>query len=301
MGKTGFAIGQRLAALFAATALAGAMWALPAHAITWGEPDAAGGYPNVGAFMVEVADGDGATEILPLCSGTLIHERVLLTAAHCTALAAERIASGQWLAAYVSFDFDLAQPGGTLWEVAEIHTHPEYDDFADPLITHDVGALVLAESVTGIAPAALPEAGLLDRLKRERVLRPNGGGEAATFTMVGYGGTLSWHGGGPDGSGSPPDISYEDLRLVAESGYASLLPTQLHVNQNTILDYEGTCYGDSGGPAFWEPDADTRILVGITSWGDRMCVAAGFSYRVDISDTLGFVDGVIEAFPEDGR
>jgi secreted trypsin-like serine protease len=52
---------------------------------------------------------------------------------------------------------------------------------------------------------------------------------------------------------------------------------------------EGTCSGDSGGPAFWEPDEDTRILVGITSWGDLNCIATGFNYRVDIPETLTFI------------
>jgi hypothetical protein len=55
----------------------------------------------------------------------------------------------------------------------------------------------------------------------------------------------------------------------------------------------GTYFGDSGGPAFWtEPDG-SEILVGITSWGDANCVATGFNYRVDIPETLSFIDSVI--------
>ena len=35
------------------------------------------------------------------------------------------------------------------------------------------------------------------------------------------------------------------------------------------------------------------VLVGVTSWGDAQCVAAGFNYRVDIPDTLDFIAEVI--------
>ena len=57
----------------------------------------------------------------------------------------------------------------------------------------------------------------------------------------------------------------------------------------------GTCYGDSGGPVFWaDPEGDgAEILVGISSWGDDPCVASGFYYRVDIPETLDFIDNVI--------
>ena len=64
----------------------------------------------------------------------------------------------------------------------------------------------------------------------------------------------------------------------------------LRMSQNQATGNGGTCYGDSGGPAFWTDTHGTEILVGITSWGDAMCVAAGFNHRVDIPDTLDFID-----------
>jgi hypothetical protein len=91
----------------------------------------------------------------------------------------------------------------------------------------------------------------------------------------------------------PPDVYYEDQRQFAVSEYRALLKKWLRMSQNQATGDGGTCYGDSGGPAFWtEPDG-TEILVGITSWGDAVCVASGFNYRVDIPDTLDFVDIVI--------
>jgi hypothetical protein len=37
-----------------------------------------------------------------------------------------------------------------------------------------------------------------------------------------------------------------------------------------------------------------ETLVAVTSWGDAVCVSAGFNYRVDIADTLDFITEVID-------
>ncbi len=80
------------------------------------------------------------------------------------------------------------------------------------------------------------------------------------------------------------------------SEYRALLKAWLRMSQNQAAGDGGTCFGDSGGPAFWrdpdDPEAE-EILVGITSWGDAPCVASGFNYRVDIPETLSFIDDVI--------
>jgi len=240
---------------------------VPVVAITWGEPDTE--HTNVGAMMM-VLPGWGNT---PVCSGTLIHPRVFLTAGHCTVgVEADEV--------WVNFNQDGTNLEGIL-DVAEVITHPDYwwGPYSNP---HDVGVLILAEPVTGITPATLPDEGFLDRLDEEGELKH--GRERAKFTLVGYGATLDW---------PPPDIYYEDQRQYSESEFRALLKSWLRMSQNQATGDGGTCYGDSGGPAFWtEPDG-TEILVGITSWGDAPCVSSGFNYRVDIPDTLDFIDQVI--------
>lgn len=256
-----------------------AIWVSSATAISWGWLDEDNIYNNVGAYMVALDDG----RVLPLCSGTLIHERVFLTAAHCTAYAEELTASGRITAVYVSFDVDVREDADpTLLPVAETHTHPAYDDFATASNPHDVGVLILAEPVTGIDPATLPAPGFLSTLKKSGVLRTKSQG--AQFIVAGYGGVLAW---------PPPEITYEDQRRFAYSEYTALVPAQLHMDQNRLHDNGGTCFGDSGGPAFWENEDGSLVIVGITSWGDAQCVVTGFDYRVDIPDTLDFVNGLI--------
>jgi secreted trypsin-like serine protease len=290
-------------ALIGMIVLALAGWGTSALAITWGEPDVDNKYPNVGAFIVERDDG----RVWATCTGTLIHERAFLTAGHCTDYVNGLDDEGRLVAAYVSFDFDVAPENDpTKFKVVEIITHPDY--FWGGENPHDVGLLILEEAVTDIELATLPDEGFLDGLKRDGELR-SGGPEGAKFTVVGYGGMLEywWHGSEPmDGyAGDPPvghgeepeHIVYEDQRRFGESEYAALTPVWLHMDQNQIHDNDGTCFGDSGGPAFWESDGEEPILVGITSWGDGACVVAAFDYRVDIPDTLGFIDDVIDNLP----
>lgn len=244
---------------------------LPVTAITWGQPDET--HTNVGAMVVDWP-GSGPWQF---CTGTLVHPRVFLTAGHCTDAVAEYGIETVW----VNFDRDAVNED-TLLLVDEVITHPDYAwGGADP---HDVGALVLAEPATDIPLANLPDLGLLDDLKKDGDLRT--GPDGARFVVVGYGGTLSW---------PPPDITYEDERLWAESEYKALTKVWLHMFQNRLSDDGGTCFGDSGGPAFWTEADGTEVLVGITSWGDSQCVATGFDYRVDIPATLDFLYDVIDS------
>jgi len=253
----------------------------PVLAITWGTPDTV--HENVGALIVYYGEW-GWT---PVCSGTLVDARVFLTAGHCTvALDSMGYEPGD---VWVSFDAvplglgpgDPPAPHPSWVGVVEMITHPEYGPaMSNP---RDVGALVLADENTAIEPANLPDEGFLDQLKRDGKLRD--GSNGAKFTVVGYGATLDW---------PPPDIYYEDARQSAESEFQALLKSWLRMSQNPATGDGGTCFGDSGGPSFWtEPDG-SEILVGITSWGDAVCVACGFNYRVDIPDTLDFIQDVID-------
>jgi hypothetical protein len=152
---------------------------------------------------------------------------------------------------YVSFDADPMAPGATPHPVSALKTHPGFGhDMSD---LKDVGALVLPQPVTGITPAQLPPAGYLDQLDAAGLLRQ--GNNVAKFAEVGYGGTLLW---------PPPQVVYQDKRQYSLSAFRNLHKAWLFLSQNAALGNGGTCYGDSGGPAFWTDAAGNDVLVAVT-------------------------------------
>ncbi|MFC1878783.1 trypsin-like serine protease [Chloroflexota bacterium] len=237
----------------------------PAAAITWGETDIEHSY--VGAMVVDWP-GYGPFQI---CSGTLIAPRVFITASHCTAdLAADNIET-----VWVNFD-PYALTLDTLLNVSEVITHPDYEwGGSNP---HDVALLILEEPVEGIQPATLPEAGFMETLLKAGELKH--GADTAKLTVVGYGGSMTF---------PPPDIYYEDYRQIGQVSFKALLPVWIKTNQNVQLGNEGTCFGDSGGPIFHLDAQGNEVLVGVTSWGDAMCMANGFYYRLDTPESLLFI------------
>jgi secreted trypsin-like serine protease len=264
---TGLALAAGLVGFFVA--------ASPAAAITWGDPDRE--HKNVGAMITYGTEF--GYELW--CSGTLVHPRVVLTAGHCTTELEDYGITKVW----VSFDLDVRKISE--WqEVERVITHPDYE-WARMQDSHDVGMLVLAEPAANLEPATLPSEGLLDDLLAAGELRQ--GNTGAKFTLVGYGYTLSW---------PPPIQAFSGIRQSSVSEYQALLQTWLRMSQNQATDDGGTCYGDSGGPAFWEHPDGTEILVGVTSWGDVPCVASAFNYRVDTAGTLDFIDDVIASLDE---
>jgi secreted trypsin-like serine protease len=251
---------------------------MPAGAITWGELDDGNDYPNVGMVGFRLNN-----QPVFICSGTLIHPLVVLTAGHCidNALFLEQFGD---VTISVTFDHDASSSGAVFLTVNEYFTHPDYN-WGPQSNPHDAGVLILEAPVDNIDPAELPPEGFLDELKSDGKL--GRGLNKAKFTVVGYGTTLDW---------PPPVINFDFMsRYYAESEYRALLSAWLRLSQNHATDDGGTCLGDSGGPAFYTDDsAGIEFLVGITSWGDPKCIATGFNYRTDITETLGFIEDVLE-------
>ena len=292
------------ALLLIATAFGGRAWA-----ITGGQPVGTA-YPNVGSVLAFDPDYG----LIPLGSGTLIGERVFLTAGHVV----ESIDSGYDTLLAVSF-YPIIDLNGVDWQddttwpstwrcvesykysyvrrdahasrplSEELQHHPRT---ANPN-EEDIGVLILKEPVTGIEPATLPSPGLLDYLKKSGQLEaPRPGG--TLFTVVGTGFSLEF----PPPQPIPPIT--EDgkvLRKFAETGYVGLNDAWLITFQNQARGYGGTGAGDSGGPSFWhDPATGKDVLVSITSWGAPYN-GTSFSYRIDIPESLQFIQNVIDGLP----
>jgi secreted trypsin-like serine protease len=233
---------------------------LSALAITNGNVDADNDYPMVGM----VAFYDSNYTYMHRCTGTLIAENVVLTAGHCT---------DGTSTAYAYFDMEApsdfrTNPSG---EKGHTVTHPQYNPLT---ISNDVGVVVLDEPSDVSAPyPTLPDVGFLSDLKRSHQIQDD------TFVAVGYGLV-------PD---FPPNIFNADLyRRWAVSPYRGLTKDNLHLFQNpNVNDAGGTCFGDSGGPHFWN---DELVLVAVTSWGDAICRANDMTQRLDLEPIHLFIE-----------
>jgi hypothetical protein len=265
----------------------------PAAAISGGEPDG-NRHPNVGTV---IAYDSMLDKIVPYLSGTLIHERVLLTAGH----GMPAIESGEVTLLGVSFDeeVDMNDPSTWLPVTGFAYSHgPVHGvggevlniEGADPKRT-DIAVLILEEPITSIAPATLPAAaGLLDDLKQDGLLQagPNG----TMLTVVGYGRGLAFPPPTQTPAISPDGYAH---RRVAQTGYLGLNAAWLSTSQNLAAGYGGTLSGDSGGPVFWtDPDTSEEILVAITAWGGSL-IGNGFYYRIDTADSLAFIQDAIDS------
>lgn len=251
---------------------------LPASAITYGEPDG-NGHPAVGSMVVDVP-GMG---LLQWCSGTLIAEKVFMTAAHCTAFLDPFMAAYPGTTMFVTFDPTISESGS--FYTGQWFTNPNYDKYqggggqADPA---DVAVIVLDQS-PGITPARLPTAGLLDQLKDAHLLKQT------RFTTVGYGTTRESNKKGPAAIGDNLD------RNRVDQDYLALTTARLQLAMTYNTGNGGTCYGDSGGPHFIHLDGvESDIIVSITAVGDYPCKALDTTYRVDTAAARSFLGQFVQ-------
>jgi secreted trypsin-like serine protease len=241
------------------------LFAVPAFAITYGEPDG-DDHPYVGSMVFSIPDRG----LFQWCTGTLIAENVFLTASHCTFdvdIFLERFPGSQML---VTFDSTIHE-GGTFY-AGTLHTNPAYNNFSGPGGVSDPGdiAVIVLDEAPGIAPASLPTAGLLDELHAAHVLRHT------RFTAVGYGTIRESHQGAFDAILDNVD------RNRVEQGFLSLTKAWMTLAMTPANGNGGTCYGDSGGPHFIHLDGEeTNIVASITVTGDAPCKATDKTYRTD--------------------
>jgi hypothetical protein len=184
--------------------------------------------------------------------------------------------------AFVSFDNpipfgDLTTNRTTLIPVMQVVTNPGYNQSqSDP---GDIAVLLVQERDTrGITPARLPSAGLLDQLSQHNGL------QNAVFEPVGYGLQNRVTGGGQPFFQDRNPVP----RMYAFSGFNSLNQAYLRLSQNPSTGNGGTCFGDSGGPNFFNYNG-TRLIAAITITGDSVCRSTNVTYRLDIQTSRNFL------------
>jgi hypothetical protein len=230
------------AAALAASLLVVLVISPPAGAVDNGVPDG-DRYPNVGLLGFDF-DGEGESPPFFLCTGSVLSDRVFLTAAHCIDVFDDTV---QWVAStapggpgapvfapgFVFDDFPFAVTATVERPLATI-VHPRFDP---ETLAHDLAVLVFAPDTFHVRPIELPRPRLLDALARTSEL------SRTSFTLVGYGAD-------PDYGGPQPRYFVSGYRQTARAPFLALGDTQLRLQGSQVSGQGGLCLGDSGSPQF---------------------------------------------------
>ncbi len=279
---------MRLVRTFVAAVLAAFVIATPATAIT-GNFVEDNVHPYVGLLVLYDENG----EFLGRCSGSLISPSLFLTAGHCVF---DATSARVYFHQAAGANFDLTT------EIDLTTGYPEYCIEGDPLCvtastllnlgydpsnfySPDVGLVILDQPVTFLGYASLAEAGALDVLATQRGLQD------ISFTVSGYGVSRI----------NPVQYLSYRIRLMATERLINLRSAvnggiYVQTTANPGGGRGGTCFGDSGGPVFYDA---TSTIVSVTSFGiNPNCRGSDWSFRIDSADVLAWIQSVAAQYGE---
>jgi hypothetical protein len=248
-------------------------------------------YSNVGTIMVwRVDDAGEPLQLLGFASGTLIRDRVMVTAGHFTAPANALDSLPPSIRVFASFSPTDAKDPETWIPVIGQVTHPSMPycppppqcDPTDEILVAplepgiaDVGLVFLAHAPPAIQPARFAEPGTLDR------------SEGAETIIVGYGTTTPLV-----RTASPDAPMWDGKRRIRTSTLRKVVDETWGLW--SIPSY--VCSGDSGGGIFLSAApgaANDDVLVANVSDGGLDCRRHNNNNRLDTHSIQNWIDDAL--------
>jgi hypothetical protein len=257
------------------------------------------------AILVDATISFGGSSVdlrTVVCTGTLIAEDTVLTAAHCLDASALTLGFGEVQSEryFVTFEHDLmtlAQqetedfPADAV-EAAAFIAHEGFElsslnaeTVNGPGEFHDIGLLFLSERITAVRPAV--------------VLTPDEAGAIAVdneVTIAGWGQQVQ-----TSGPFEAPPAGSVGMKICATSFVNEVGPWEFQVGGDDTTSRK--CHGDSGGPSYAVLETShtrKQRVVGVTShaYDAEDCNKGGIDTRVDAY--YGWLDDSMKAACADG-
>merc|ERR1712013_345328 len=181
----------------------------------------------------------------PFCGGSILSDRTIVTAAHCT----EQYEASSMVV--IVGDHDVTEDDGEeRVEVCSKLEHPDYDSIPSD---NDIAILTLCKPLT-FKPAVRP------------VCLPNVTGpyyDSVLATVSGWGALAS-------GGSSPDSLREVNVTTMGNAECQVFYEGNEDITDNMLCAASGgkdACQGDSGGPLITMESASFYSLIGVVSWG----------------------------------
>jgi Trypsin len=241
--------------------------AIPASAVTNGQPDGSG-HLYVGVVIQFIPN----TNLISICSGSALSATKFLTAAHC---------ADPSLPVFVSYKSGPPLSFANDFTQGTFHPDPDWCPGCGPGTqgsdSHDVAVVILNSPRNPGAFAALPSENLVDTLAMK-----------TPVDVVGYGVQ-----GFVRGGGQPQQVFlftryFAPSLLIQSENLAS--DEFIKLTANPAQGKGGICFGDSGGPDIL--GGTNTVLAVNTFVNNTNCAGVTYSQRVDLPDILAFINSL---------